>query len=336
MTIACIFGCSGLRLTPEERTFFSKVRPFGFILFARNVDNPDQVRSLVGEMRALVGRADAPLLIDQEGGRVQRLRPPNWPDFPPAAKFGELYSRDRVHGTNAVRLGARLIAAELAALGINVDCLPVADVRQAESHDVIGDRAYGSKPQEVAALAQAAADGLLQGGVLPVMKHVPGHGRARVDSHEALPLVETPLEELDRVDFEPFRRLANLPIAMTAHVVYAAIDPERPATVSPIVINDVVRQRIGFRGLLLTDDLSMKALRGGLRERARTALSAGCDIALHCNGQMEEMVEVAAASPTLAGEPAKRAEAALGRLKTPAEPLRIAEARARFSAMIAA
>jgi beta-N-acetylhexosaminidase len=336
MTTACIFGCSGLHLTSDERTFFAKVQPFGFILFARNVDNPDQVRSLVDEMRSLAGRPNAPLLIDQEGGRVQRLRPPNWPDFPPAAKFGELYSRDRSRGTDAVRLGARLIAAELAALGINVDCLPVADVRQPEGHDVIGDRAYGSKPQEVAALALAAAEGLLEGGVLPVMKHVPGHGRARVDSHENLPVVETSLAELDRVDFEPFRRLADLPIAMTAHVVYAAIDPERAATVSPIVINDVIRQRIGFRGLLLTDDLSMKALRGGLRERAQAALSAGCDVALHCNGKMEEMVEVAAVSPTLAGEPAKRAEAALGRLKTPAEPLLMAEARARFSAMIAA
>ena len=336
MTTACIFGCAGLQLTPEERAFFAKVQPFGLILFARNVDNPDQVRALVDEMRALVGRANAPVLIDQEGGRVQRLRPPNWPDFPPAAKFGELYSRDRARGTDAVRLGARLIAAELAALGVNVDCLPVADVRQPESHDVIGDRSYGSDPADVAALAQAAADGLLEGGVLPVVKHVPGHGRARVDSHETLPIVETSLGELDRVDFEPFRRLTHLPIAMTAHVVYAAIDPARAATVSPIVIKNVIRERIGFGGLLLTDDLSMRALRGGLGERAEAALSAGCDVALHCNGRMEEMVEVASASPTLAGQAAQRAEAALGRLKTPPEPLRMAEARARFSAMIAA
>jgi beta-N-acetylhexosaminidase len=250
--------------------------------------------------------------------------------------FGELYARDRARATDAVRLGARLIAAELAAVGVNVDCLPVADVRQPQGHDVIGNRSYGAEPAVVGALAQAAADGLMDEGVLPVMKHVPGHGRARVDSHETLPVVDASIEELDRIDFEPFRRLASLPIGMTAHVVYTALDPEHAATVSPKIVKDVIRGRIGFRGLLLTDDLSMKALRGSLGERAEAAIAAGCDIALHCNGKMEEMVEVAAASPKLAGEAAKRAEAALGRLKSPAEPLLVAEARTRFSAMIAA
>lgn len=336
MTTACILGCSGTQLTAEERVFFEKVQPFGFILFARNVETPGQVRALVDEMRSIVGRPNAPVLIDQEGGRVQRLKPPNWPDFPPAAKFGELYGRDHGRATDAVRLGARLIAAELAAVGVNVDCLPVADVRQPEGHDVIGDRSYGADPAVVASLAQAAADGLMEEGVLPVVKHIPGHGRARVDSHEKLPVVDASVEELERVDFEPFRRLASLPIAMTAHVVYSRLDPERAATVSPKVIKDVIRGRIGFRGLLLTDDLSMKALRGGLGERAEAAIGAGCDIALHCNGKMEEMVEVAAASPKLTGEAAKRAEAALGRLKRPAKPLLVAEARTRFSAMITA
>jgi beta-N-acetylhexosaminidase len=290
----------------------------------------------VGEFRAIVGKADAPVLIDQEGGRVQRLRPPHWPDFPAAAKFGDLYSRDRDRGIAAAHLGGRLIAAELAALGINVDCLPVADLRRPDGHGVIGDRAYGSEPAQVAELSRAAAEGLLAGGVLPVVKHTPGHGRARVDSHESLPTVDTSLGELDRTDFEPFRRLANLPIAMTAHVVYTAIDPDRAATISPVVVGEVIRKRIGFTGLLLTDDLSMQALRGTLGQRAEAAFFAGCDIALHCNGRMDEMREVAAASPRIAGEAARRAEAALGRLESPLEPLNVAEADARFSAMIAA
>jgi beta-N-acetylhexosaminidase len=336
MTSACILGCGGTRLGAEERALFEKAAPFGLILFARNVDNPGQVRALVTEFRRIVGRANAPVLIDQEGGRVQRLKPPHWSDFPAAARYGELYAHDPAKGVAAARLGGRLIAGELTALGINVDCLPVADVRRPEGHSVIGDRAYGSEPVEVAELARAAADGLLAGGVLPVVKHVPGHGRARVDSHRSLPTVDASLDELDRTDFEPFRRLADLPVAMTAHVTYTAVDPERPATISPAVIGKVIRGRIGFAGLLLTDDLSMQALRGTLSQRAEAAFSAGCDIALHCNGRMGEMREVAAASPALSGAAARRAEAALGRLETPMEPLNVAEASARFSAMIAA
>jgi beta-N-acetylhexosaminidase len=304
-------------------------------LFKRNIENHAQVIELVNMFREDAGRADAPVLIDQEGGRVQRLEPPVWPRFPAAAHFGALHARDRAKGIAAARLGARLIAAELTALGINVDCVPVADLRRPEGHGVIGDRAYGSEPESVSDLARAAAEGLIEGGVLPVMKHLPGHGRASLDTHEALPIVETPLAELDRTDFEPFRRLRDLPIAMTAHVVFAAIDPARPATTSPKVVGEVIRGRIGFDGLLLTDDLSMRALSGSLGARASAAFQAGCDIALLCNGKLAEMREVAKASPALAGQAERRAQAALARILKPA-PMDLAEARARFSAMIAA
>jgi beta-N-acetylhexosaminidase len=340
MTRACILGCAGKTLTSDERALYEHAQPFGFILFARNIESPHQLRALIGEMRELVGRENAPVLIDQEGGRVQRLRPPHWPDFPPAASFGEIHARDAARGVEAARLGARLIAAELSALGINVDCLPVADLLFAEGHGIIGDRAYGGDPETVAKLARAAADGLMDGGVLPVVKHIPGHGRARADSHEELPVVETPLAELDRTDFESFRQLKDIPIGMTAHVVYTAIDPERAGTVSPVVIRDVIRGRIGFDGLLLSDDLSMKALKGSLGSRTEAALAAGCDVALHCNGRLEEMREVVAASPSLDGEAARRAGAALGRQGppggTPGKALNVAEARARFSAMMTA
>jgi beta-N-acetylhexosaminidase len=340
MIRACILGCGGTALSADERALFVEAQPFGFILFARNIESPEQVRTLVRELRATVGRADAPVLIDQEGGRVQRLREPFWPDFPPAARFGEIYARDTDRALQAARLGARLIAAELTALGINVDCLPVVDLRFPEGHGVIGDRAYGSDPEMVAALGGAAAQGLIDGGVLPVLKHIPGHGRARADSHQELPVVDAVLSELDQTDFRPFARLSNLPLAMTAHVVYSAIDPRRAATVSPIVIRDVIRGRIGFDGLLMSDDLSMKALKGSLGRRTEEALAAGCDVALHCNGRLGEMREVAAASLVLGGEGARRAGAALRRLGTAGgttgKALNVAEAKARFSAMIAA
>ncbi len=336
MTRACILGCASTQLTDDERRLFEQAQPFGFILFARNIETPEQVRALVREMRAIVARADAPILIDQEGGRVQRLRPPHWTAFPPADRIGLVHARDRASGCEAARLGARLIAEELLRVGINVDCLPVADLRFPEAHAIIGDRAYGEDPGAVAELAGAAAQGLLDAGVLPVMKHIPGHGRARADSHEELPVVSTPLDELDRTDFEPFRRLAHLPVAMTAHVVYTALDPERPATVSPVAVREAIRGRIGFDGLLMSDDLSMKALKGSLGSRAEAALDAGCDIALHCNGQMDEMQEVVAASRPLEGKAAERAAAALRRLGTPGKALDVAEARARFSAMITA
>jgi beta-N-acetylhexosaminidase len=339
MIRACILGCSGTSLTAQERALFSEAQPFGFILFARNIESPEQVRTLVLELRATVGRTDAPVLVDQEGGRVQRFNAPFWPAYPPAARFGEIYGRDKRLALEAARLGARLIAADLVSLGLNVDCLPVADLRLPEGHGVIGDRAYGSDPETVSALAGAAAQGLLDEGVLPVLKHIPGHGRARVDSHEELPVVDTVLSELDHTDFRPFSRLANLPMAMTAHVVYSAIDPQRAGTVSSIVVQDVIRHRIGFDGLLMSDDLSMKALKGTLGRRVEECLEAGCDVALHCNGRLEEMREVAAACPELAGEGARRAAAALRRQGRPAgttgKALNVAEARARFSAMIA-
>jgi beta-N-acetylhexosaminidase len=333
---ACILGCAGLRFTPEERDFFRRVQPFGLILFKRNIENRRQVLDLTRAFREIVDRDDAPILIDQEGGRVQRLGPPNWPSFPAAARFGELYARNHAQGLDAVRLGARLIAAELAELAINVDCMPVADLRLPQTHDVIGDRAYAFEPDAVGRLARAAADGLLEGGVLPVVKHVPGHGRARADSHKELPVVDAPLAELDRTDFEPFRRLNDLPMAMSAHVVYSAIDPNLPATISHKVIAEVIRDRIGFAGLLMSDDLSMQALSGSLGTRARAALAAGCDVVLHCNGRFPEMQEVAEAAPPLAGAAGQRADAALSRLKPAPKTADLAEAHARFSAMIGA
>ncbi len=333
---ALIVGCAGPKLSAAEREFLAHAKPWGLILFKRNIESPAQVSALIQEFRGVVGYREAPVLIDQEGGRVQRLSPPLWPDFPPAARLGAAYGRDPARGIEAARLGARLIASELSALGITIDCMPVADLRLPEGHGVIGDRAYGMEIETVARLARAAAEGLIAGGVLPVVKHIPGHGRARADSHEALPVVETARAELERTDFEPFRRLHDLPIAMTAHVVYAAIDPKRPATVSRTVIEDVIRGHIGFDGLLLTDDLSMKALSGGFRARTEAALAAGCDIVLHCNGRLEEMAEIAAACPLLAGEAERRAKAALDLLNLPVESVDVAEARARFSAMVAA
>ncbi len=307
---AFIAGCSGLRLTAEERAFFAASAPWGFILFARNVETPDQVRGLVEELRAAVGW-QAPVLIDQEGGRVQRLRPPHWHDDPPAEAFGTLYLRDPQAALTAVRLNSQAIAADLMDLGIDVDCLPVADLRHPDGHGIIGNRAYGTTPEAVAALAREAAAGLLDCGVLPVLKHIPGHGRAPADSHERLPVVTADRAALEAADFEAFRRLRGLPLAMTAHVVYAAIDPERPATTSAMMINEVIRSFIGFDGLLMSDDLSMGALAGDLGSRSRAAIAAGCDLLLHCNGKMEEMEPVAEAAPALDGLAADRAARAL-------------------------
>lgn len=326
---ACIFGCSGLTLTKSERAFFADVKPWGFILFARNIETPRQVRKLTAALRDLVGRDDAPILIDQEGGRVQRLGAPHWRSYPPGRAYGEL---DPGLGREICRLGARLIAHDLVALGINVDCLPVLDVPDPAGHAVIGDRAYGQTPQAVAVLGRAAAEGLIAGGVLPVIKHIPGHGRAAADSHKDLPVVDAGWDELDARDFAPFRALSDMPMAMTAHVVYAAIDPKRPATTSKRVMRGVIRHAIGFDGLVMSDDLSMKALKGGLRERAEAAFKAGCDVVLHCNGIMAEMKAVAAGAPSLAGKAARRAAAALARLPRAVEPFDPAAAHARFDA----
>ncbi|MFG1383175.1 beta-N-acetylhexosaminidase [Xanthobacter versatilis] len=315
---AFIAGCAGPHLTKDERAFFADAAPWGFILFARNVETPDQVRALVADLRAAVGW-QAPVLIDQEGGRVQRLRPPHWPEYPPAEPFGALYLSDPVAALEAARLNSRAIAADLYALGIDVDCLPCADLRHPDGHGIIGNRAYGTEPGPVAALARAAAVGLLEGGVLPVLKHIPGHGRAPADSHERLPVVTAPRAELEAADFAAFRLLADLPLGMTAHVVYADIDPERPATTSPKVMDEVIRGSIGFTGLLMSDDLSMGALAGDMATRGRDALAAGCDLLLHCNGRLDEMTIVAGVSPQLSGAALERADRALALRQIPAE-----------------
>ena len=296
MTAASVvFGCAGPVLTDWERGLFAEIDPLGFILFARNCVSPEQVRSLVASLRDAVGRAEAPVLIDQEGGRVARLKPPVWRAAPLAARFGDLARQDPERACEAARLNARLLALELRALDIDVDCLPLLDLRRPEGHPAIGDRAFSEDPALVAALGRAVCDGLLAAGVLPVIKHLPGQGRATLDSHAAPPRVATPRAELEASDFLPFRRLSDAPWGMTAHVVYEAVDPERPATTSPAVIAEVIRGHIGFEGLLLSDDLSMRALSGSLEARARAALDAGCDLALHCNGEPEEMTQVARA-----------------------------------------
>ncbi|MGL4494943.1 MAG: beta-N-acetylhexosaminidase [Beijerinckiaceae bacterium] len=333
---SAIMGCSGLALTKQEKAFFRDLDPWGFILFRRNIDSPDQVRSLVNALRDCVGRTDAPVLIDQEGGRVQRLGPPHWKKYPPGKSYGALYAANALAGRELTRLGARLIAHDLRALGITCDCVPVLDVPVPGAHDIIGDRAYGLDPATVAILGRAAAEGLLAGGVLPVIKHIPGHGRAGADSHEHLPVVQTERSLLEAQDFVPFRHLADMPLAMTAHVVYAAIDANAPATTSKRMIRDVIRSHIGFGGLLMSDDLSMKALSGTFGQRTKASLKAGCDIVLHCNGDMVEMKAIAKETPKLSGKAARRAEAALARISHRPEPLDAAEARAKLDAALAA
>jgi beta-N-acetylhexosaminidase len=332
VTSACILGCAGPVLSGEEQAFFRDVRPWGFILFKRNIETPDQVRALVEALRETVGRADAPVLIDQEGGRVARLGPPHWRRYPPGRAYGQLSGNDPLLRREIARLGGRLLAHDLAALGVNVDCVPVLDVPHPGAHEIIGDRAYGDTADEVALLGRAASEGLIAGGVLPVIKHIPGHGRAGADSHMALPVVEASYAELDARDFAPFRVLSDMPMAMTAHVVYTAVDPRRPATTSKAAITRVIRGAIGFDGLLMSDDLSMKALSGDFAERARASLAAGCDVVLHCNGDMAEMKGVVAGTRALAGRAGQRARAALGRIARTPEPLDLDEARARFDA----
>lgn len=309
---AFITGLAGTTLTSAERAFLREREPWGFIIFARNIENPVQLRRLIASARDAVGR-DAPVLVDQEGGRVQRLGPPHWPSYPPAARYGRLYDRNAAEGLRAAYLGPRLIAADLANVGIDVDCLPVADVPASGADPIIGDRAYGESADKVAVLARAVAEGLLAGGVLPVLKHIPGHGRATADSHRALPVVETDQETLRKTDFAAFRPLSDLPLGMTAHVVYTAIDPIAPATTSVTLVRDVIRGWLGFAGLLMSDDISMRALSGSIEARAGAAIAAGCDVVLHCSGELDEMHAVASAVPVLAGEAAARAEAALGR-----------------------
>jgi beta-N-acetylhexosaminidase len=333
MANAFITGIEGLSLGANERAFLRDADPWGFILFRRNVDTPGQVRALVAELRDTVGR-NAPVLIDQEGGRVQRLAPPHWPSYPPGAFYGAIYDRDRAAGLAAAKLGARLIASDLFALGIDVDCLPLADVPVSAADPVIGNRAYGMTPAKVAAIGAAVAQGLIEGGVLPVLKHIPGHGRATADSHHRLPVVEVDRATLESSDFAAFRPLAKLPLGMTAHVVFSAIDPVAPATTSGTMVREVIRQHIGFDGLLMSDDVSMNALSGTLAERSRAALRAGCDVVLHCNGKLDEMQAVAQESPPLAGDAARRADAALAARRKPTE-FDVAAAREEFAALMA-
>ena len=332
MTRACILGCSGTRITDAERAFFAEAQPWGFILFRRNIADPDQVRALTAALRATVGRPDAPILIDQEGGRVARLGAPHWAKYPPGRAYGELVANDPLVAREITRLGARLIAHDLASLGINVDCVPVLDVPDPQGHEIIGDRAYAQTPQDVAMLGRAAAEGLLAGGVLPIIKHIPGHGRAMSDSHLELPVVKAKLAELEARDFAPFRVLSDMPMAMTAHVVYTAIDRSRPATTSKKAIRKIIRESSGFDGLLMSDDLSMKALSGDFRQRAKDSLAAGCDVVLHCNGDMAEMKAVMSGVGKLSREARRRVQAVMGRLVKVPEPLDVAEARARFDA----
>src|ERR1051325_7242717 len=331
MAKALITDAAGLLLSAEERAFFRDADPWGFIIFRRNVETPDQLRALTESMRESVAR-DAPILVDQEGGRVQRLSPPHWPKYPAGAHYGALYDTDHEEGLRAAWLGARLIAHDLRAVGIDVDCLPLADVPVNEADPVIGNRAYGTTPAKVAAIAAAVAEGLIAGGVLPVLKHIPGHGRATADSHHALPVVATDAKTLQSTDFAAFRELAKLPLGMTAHVVFTAIDPVAPATTSVTMVRQVIRRDIGFDGLLMSDDISTNALSGTLAERARATLAAGCDVVLHCNGSFQERRAVADACPPLAGDAKRRADTALSQRRTPA-PFDVVAAREEFAAM---
>ncbi len=326
---AFICGLKGYALEPEERSFLKETSPWGIILFRRNIETRDQVASLTSEIRQVLGR-QTPILVDQEGGRVQRLTAPHWKSYPCAAKFLNVTPNLE----NAMRLawlGARLMAYDLREVGIDVDCLPVLDIPTQGAHEIISDRAYARDSQQVTRLGRAAAEGLMTGGVAPVMKHIPGHGRALADSHLELPTVNASLAELESLDFVSFRANADLPMAMTAHVVYAAIDPEKPGTLSKTIIEEIIRKNIGFRGLLMTDDLSMKALSGDFRSRAEQAIAAGCDIVLHCNGDLEEARCVAEGAPLLRDKSAHRAERALDVI-TRIAPFDVSKALAEFDA----
>ena len=312
-----VLGCAGVALDDGERRFMADADPAGFILFKRNCESPEQTQALIASLRASVGRPDAPVLIDQEGGRVVRLGPPHWRAPPAAALLGALAKIDSAAGTRAAWLNARLVAADLFALGFTVNCVPMLDLRLAGASTVVGDRSFGSDPQLVARLGRAVADGLSAGGIVPAVKHLPGHGRATADSHAVLPQVDAPLEAMRACDFVPFRALRDAPAGLTAHVCYTALDPERPGTLSPRVISEAVRGAIGFEGLLASDDLSMGALTGSVSERAAAALAAGCDLALHCNGRRDEMEDVAASVPRLAGQARERFDRMLAARQAP-------------------
>lgn len=323
-----IFGLSGPVLTPDERAFFRDADPAGYIVFKRNCVAADQLRALTDDLRALSGRDDLLIMIDQEGGRVARMQPPEWPAFPSAEPFDRLYRVAPSSAIAAARANARAIAAALHAAGITVDALPLLDLRLEGQSDIIGDRALGADPMQVAALGRAVIEGLRAGGVVGIVKHMPGHGRATVDSHEALPTVTASADELD-VDIAPFRSLASAPMGMTAHIVYTAWDPDRPASLSPTVIGDIIRTRIGFDGLLMSDDLDMKALDGDMAARAAGVVAAGCDIALNCWGRMDDMIAIAGALPAIS-------DAARGRLDRAMATVESGSDGAQVEALVAA
>lgn len=315
-----ISGCAGTEISRDERELFSTHQPWGLILFQRNCSSTQQLKALTDDFRKIVDRKDAPVLIDQEGGRVQRMGPnanSEWRKYPSAKRFGEMYKKCPLHALRTARNVGRLMAADLEAAGITVNCLPVLDMPQPGSHAVISDRAYDTTPEIVLALSRAHIAGFMDGGVLPVMKHVPGHGRAMVDSHKELPRVTVDRIELENFDFRTFAGFADCPMAMTAHVVFEALDKRNPATLSKIVIRDVIRKQLGFNGLLMTDDLSMKALSGSFADKTKAAIDAGCDVVLHCNGVLVEMLEIAEAAPPLDGKAMVRAKAALKQRRKP-------------------
>jgi beta-N-acetylhexosaminidase len=331
---AAIYGLAGPQLTENERNFFRDADPAGFILFKRNCCSIEQLRSLNDSLRELSGRPDVPILIDQEGGRVARMQPPQWPAFPKAEAFADLYNLAPSSAIEATRVNARALALMLRAGGINVNCLPLLDVRQPGASDIIGDRALGAEPMQVAALGRAVLEGMASAGVVGVVKHMPGHGRALVDSHKELPVVTADDEDL-AIDLEPFERLRWAPMGMVAHVVYTAWDADLPASLSPTVIGLVIRERIGFDGLLMTDDLGMHALTGDMGSRATRAIAAGCDIALHCSGEMAEMESVAAAVPALSAEGEARLARAMAGTLNEADDIDFAEAVAKRDALLA-
>jgi beta-N-acetylhexosaminidase len=305
---ACILGIAGTELSNWEKGFLREADPFGFILFARNIENRDQVRALTSALREIVGNTNVPILVDQEGGRVMRLKPPHWRNIAPAGAFADLFDRNPDDAREAAYANARLMAMDLRQAGFNTTCAPVLDLRLPGMSDVIGDRSYGADVSKVVMLASAVVAGLLDGGIAPIIKHIPGHGRATVDSHKDLPIVTVSRKTLSETDFAPFAQMKDVLAAMSAHLLFTAIDNQRPGTVSPIVIDDVIRGEIGFQNLLISDDLSMEALGGSIASRTHECLRAGCDIALHCNGKRTEMEEVVSMAPVLAGSSMQRAQ----------------------------
>jgi beta-N-acetylhexosaminidase len=331
---AAIYGLAGTEITPEERDFFRDADPAGFILFRRNCESRDQMRRMTDDLRNIAGRPEVPILIDQEGGRVARMKPPEWPAFPCGEAFDRLYQLAPSSAIEAARVNARALALMLNEVGVNVDCLPMLDVRQPGASDIVGDRALGAEPMQVAALGRAILDGLHSAGVLGVVKHIPGHGRALVDSHHELPVVDAGEEEL-AVDLEPFERLRNAAMGMTSHLLYKQWDPDRPASQSPIVIHDIIRQRIGFDGFLMSDDIGMEALAGDHGQRAAACVAAGCDVALHCDGKMENMLSVAQAVPPLSQEAEARLSRAMAMTFTPEDGMDFAAAVEKRDALLA-